>query len=134
MKHKYVKMLNVLWRKFSFHCKNFHILKYSGHFFFRTCLCSTQDLFLLINFLLANSLNSQWKFRLWVGKKRRGELQLSFSQFVYVCAHVQWRWWVAIPLDSHSPCSVSSGIPNCAETSKSLSNMKNIHICLQVHS
>lgn len=119
---------NVPWRKFSSHCKNFDILKYS----IQVTFCSgfvyvafTQYLFLLVNFLLVKSLNSLWKFRLWVGKKRKDELQLNFSKFMYICMHVCSGYggsWVSFTLTLHVQNQLRH--PHLCSDFKSLGNVK----------
>lgn len=98
------------WRKFSSHCKNFDILKYSIQVIFSlgfACVEFTQDLFLFVNFLLVNSLNLLKMQALCGREEERWNTTDLFAVRVYICTfavEMVGCGWVLL----YSSCAVSA--------------------------
>lgn len=116
---------NVPWRKFSFHCKNFDLLKHSVQVIFSSglvCGYSLRISFYLIFYLLIHLIHCESSDSGW---ERRGEVNCNWT-FLTLCMCVpvcngdgELQFWLTLS------DGVSSGSPNClTQTSKSLSKIK----------
>lgn len=106
---------NIPWRKFSSHCKNFDILKYSIQVIFSlgfACVAFTQDLFLFVNFLLVNSLNLPKIQALGGKEEERWTATDLFAICVYICTFAVEMVDCGSVLLYLFVCRVSSSIPS----------------------